>query len=263
MGLKDDEEGTRGVFLTPDIPVVAQGAISTIMRRLAPKVMTWSQLAAAGLNMAKRAVWGEAVPPYAPCFADCIDHFALHPGIHAMLRAFMKGEGEGARAAGLGPGPAHLSPRRPTLPPPPTALTPPGLKLPTEKALPSYAALRDYGNTSAPSTWCVGWQAGRGMRAGLRTGAGGRRWGAGPNRATPCPLTPPPTPPPPSTLLPGMCLPTLSPSRASKRGRRCCRREAWRGQGRVGDRWGAAPALPPRHGAPLTRPSYPPPRTIL
>jgi hypothetical protein len=91
-----------------------------LLLQIAPKVLTWSQLAAAGYNAAQRAWYGkEAVPQWKPSFADCVDHFALHPGALAMLKGFMK-----------------------------------GMKLPVDKVIPSYAVLRDYGNMSASTTWC-------------------------------------------------------------------------------------------------------------
>lgn len=52
------------------------------MMQIAPKVLTWSQLATAAGNMMYRRMYGEdSVEPYKPSFADCIDHFALHPGM--------------------------------------------------------------------------------------------------------------------------------------------------------------------------------------
>ena len=50
--------------------------------QVAPKVLNWSQLMAAAYNKVMQSIWGkEEVPSYKPCFADCIDHFLLHPGM--------------------------------------------------------------------------------------------------------------------------------------------------------------------------------------
>jgi hypothetical protein len=49
--------------------------------QVAPKVLTWTQMAQAASNMLYRRVYGEdSAPAYKPSFADCIEHFALHPG---------------------------------------------------------------------------------------------------------------------------------------------------------------------------------------
>lgn len=123
MGMfKEDEQGLCKAGFTFDTPSAASKAVTAVVKRIAPRVLTWRQLGAAALNELQRrcASSPESVPPYQPCFADCITHFMLHPGIHGMLRGFMK-----------------------------------GLHLPPHKVLPSAAALRDYGNTSASSTFYV------------------------------------------------------------------------------------------------------------
>jgi 3-ketoacyl-CoA synthase len=119
MGRADDGDGTPGVFFNSDVPACAMKAVTAALTRIAPRVLTLRQLAAAARHeLARRK--DPSLPPYAPAFAECVDHFALHPGIHAMLKGFMN-----------------------------------GLKIPPPKMMPSFAALRDYANTSASSTWYV------------------------------------------------------------------------------------------------------------
>jgi hypothetical protein len=55
---------------------------------------------------------------YQPDYTRCADHFLLHAGGYAILRGIQK-----------------------------------GLRLPADKMLPSFASLRDFGNTSSASTW--------------------------------------------------------------------------------------------------------------
>ena len=57
-------------------------------------------------------------PRYVPDYTKCIDHFALHAGGYAVLKGIQK-----------------------------------GMNLPMEMMLPSFASLRDYGNTSSSTTW--------------------------------------------------------------------------------------------------------------
>jgi hypothetical protein len=55
---------------------------------------------------------------YVPDYTKCLDHFALHAGGYAVLKGIQK-----------------------------------GMNLPMEMMLPSFASLRDYGNTSSSTTW--------------------------------------------------------------------------------------------------------------
>jgi hypothetical protein len=57
-------------------------------------------------------------PRYTPDYTKCLDHFALHAGGYAVLKGIQK-----------------------------------GMNLPMEMMLPSFASLRDYGNTSSSTTW--------------------------------------------------------------------------------------------------------------
>jgi 3-ketoacyl-CoA synthase len=119
MGRADDGDGRPGIYFNAAVPACALTAINAAMARVAPKILTARQLWAAARHELKRRN-DPSLPPYAPSFSECVDHFALHPGIHAMLRGFMK-----------------------------------GLRIEPARMLPSFAALRDYANTSSASTWYV------------------------------------------------------------------------------------------------------------
>ncbi|GBF90942.1 hypothetical protein Rsub_03797 [Raphidocelis subcapitata] len=120
MGWGPDKKGVNGVYLRKDVPVQAAKALEVCLRRLAPSIITWGQYAEAARNLFERRVLGWQVPEYIPDFTKCIDHFALHAGGYAVLKGLMA-----------------------------------AMRLPTEKMLPSFATLRDYGNTSCSTTWYV------------------------------------------------------------------------------------------------------------
>lgn len=119
MGRADDGDSVPGVFFNSDVPTCAMKAVTAAITRIVPKILTPRQMVAAIKHELKRRKHPE-IKPFAPVFSDCVDHFALHPGIHAMLKGFMK-----------------------------------GLKIEPAKMMPSFAALRDYANTSSSSTWYV------------------------------------------------------------------------------------------------------------
>ncbi len=58
------------------------------------------------------------VGSYSPDFTQCIDHFALHAGGYGVVKGLKQAMG-----------------------------------LPVEKVMPSFAALKDFGNTSCSTTW--------------------------------------------------------------------------------------------------------------
>lgn len=82
------------------------------------QILTWGQLLQASVNFAGRKTGMVTWPAYKPNFTDCVDHFAIHAGGYAVLKGIQGGMG-----------------------------------LPVEAVLPSFAALRDYGNTSSSTTW--------------------------------------------------------------------------------------------------------------
>jgi hypothetical protein len=67
-----------------------------------------------------RSPFPHKVPEYIPNWTQCVDHFALHAGGYAVLKGLQS-----------------------------------AMRLPSEKMLPSFATLRDYGNTSCSTTWYV------------------------------------------------------------------------------------------------------------
>ena len=151
-----DEKGLTGIALTKDIPPEAAKAIEKVLRIITPKMLTPSQLLdfskhflrkkfggnkksvnaaeaeAEEAAAAKAAAAASAAPakkdPYAPPprakdewlpdYTQCIDHFILHAGGYGVLKGIQK-----------------------------------GMRLPSETLLPSFATLRDIGNTSSSSTW--------------------------------------------------------------------------------------------------------------
>jgi len=149
--LDEQQPERRAVYFSASIPRVASKAIDNVLRAVAPKLMSPKQLFQALIRMREEerrkrereedeerkekglppaplrrrrrsssSKSSTSPPPQGFSFASCCDHFALHPGVHSMLVAFMK-----------------------------------GMRLPVTKAMPSFAALRDYGNLSSASTWYV------------------------------------------------------------------------------------------------------------
>eukprot|EP00775_Hariotina_reticulata_P006451 gene6451-6680_t len=119
MSWGPDPDGVNGVYLGKNVVTCAAGALQTCLATLTPRIMTWAQYAEASVNLLGRK-FGAAWPSYMPDFTKCIDHFAIHAGGYAVLKGIQG-----------------------------------GLSLPAAKMLPSFAALRDYGNTSCSTTWYV------------------------------------------------------------------------------------------------------------
>ena len=113
-----DEEGVNGVFLGKDVPQQAGKMLQAVIRAVTPKIMTWGQYAEAAVWMFEKKALKRRVPTYVPDYPRCVDHFALHAGGYAVLKGIQK-----------------------------------GMNLPVGSVLPSFASLRDYGNTSSSTTW--------------------------------------------------------------------------------------------------------------
>ncbi|GBF90415.1 hypothetical protein Rsub_03411 [Raphidocelis subcapitata] len=113
-----DEEGINGVYLSKDVPIQAGKMLQAVIAAATPKIMTWGQYAEAAVNIFGRKMLGRQWPRYVPDYTKCMDHFALHAGGYAVLKGIQK-----------------------------------GMNLPLEMMLPSFASLRDYGNTSSSTTW--------------------------------------------------------------------------------------------------------------
>jgi 3-ketoacyl-CoA synthase len=121
MGWGPDKDGVNGVYLRKDVPAQAARALEMCLRTVAPRLLTWTQLAEALANVFERKVMGKTnLPEYVPDWTRCVDRFALHAGGYAVLK--------GLQAA---------------------------MNLPVERMMPSFATLRDFGNTSCSTTWYV------------------------------------------------------------------------------------------------------------
>ncbi|WIA36536.1 hypothetical protein OEZ86_007829 [Tetradesmus obliquus] len=119
MYVGPDDAGQQGIFLYKDLPVEAGLALEKCLKKITPQIMTWGQYAEAAVAIGKRRWYGkEAVPLYVPDFTRCVDHFCLHAGGYAILKGIQK-----------------------------------GMRLPADKMMPSFANLKDYGNTSSSTTW--------------------------------------------------------------------------------------------------------------
>ncbi len=91
------------------------------LKTIGPKVMTWRQYGEAATHMFNKKVLGhKGTGRYVPDFTEGVQHFALHAGGYAVVKGLQK-----------------------------------AMRLPVERVLPSFATLRDYGNTSCSTTWCV------------------------------------------------------------------------------------------------------------
>ena len=120
MGFGPDKEGINGVFLRKDVPMQAAKALEVCLRTIAPRILTWGQYAEAAYTHFERTVLGRSVAEYVPDFTKCVDHFALHAGGYGVLKGLQQ-----------------------------------AMHLPVDKVLPSFATLRDFGNTSCSTTWYV------------------------------------------------------------------------------------------------------------
>lgn len=118
MYVGPDDAGQQGIFLYKDLPVEAGLALERCLKKVTPQILTWAQYAEAAFAVARRKYWDSGAPLFAPDFTRCVDHFCLHAGGYAILKGIQK-----------------------------------GMRLPADKMMPSFANLKDYGNTSSSTTW--------------------------------------------------------------------------------------------------------------
>eukprot|EP00775_Hariotina_reticulata_P002866 gene2866-3158_t len=119
MYVGPDDAGLPGIFLYKELPTEAGLALEKCLKKITPQILTWSQYAEAAVALAQRKWYGkDKVPMYVPDFTRCCDHFCLHAGGYAILKGIQK-----------------------------------GMRLPADKMMPSFANLKDYGNTSSSTTW--------------------------------------------------------------------------------------------------------------
>ncbi|KAG2486089.1 hypothetical protein HYH03_015290 [Edaphochlamys debaryana] len=144
MSWSPDPEGINGIFLSKCIVEEAGKTIEDVLRAITPRVMTWAQYGQAALHEGRRRLLGAPLPPYRPDYTRTrIDHFLVHAGGYAVLKGLQE-----------------------------------GLGLPSAAMIPSFAALREYGNTSSSTTWyALGYtEACEGVKKGQRVfqlGVGG------------------------------------------------------------------------------------------
>jgi 3-ketoacyl-CoA synthase len=125
LNWEPDENGINGMVITKTLPSEAAAVLEKGVRKMTPRIMTWGQYAEAAVNYAQTyaaQVSGGRIcsepGAYQPDYTRCADHFLLHAGGYAILRGIQK-----------------------------------GLRLPAQQMMPSFASLRDFGNTSSASTW--------------------------------------------------------------------------------------------------------------
>jgi hypothetical protein len=93
--------------------------LEAVIKAITPKIMSWGQYAEAAYFMyQKKVMKNPAYKRYVPDYTKCVEHFALHAGGYAVLKGIQQ-----------------------------------GMNLPVEAVLPSFASLRDMGNTSSSTTW--------------------------------------------------------------------------------------------------------------
>jgi 3-ketoacyl-CoA synthase len=119
-----DPDGVNGLYLSRAIVQHAGDALEGCLKAVTPKILTWSQLGQGAANLLARAVYPrlgwEKPKSYQPDFTQCVQHFSIHAGGYAVLKGIQA-----------------------------------GMKLPPKEMIPSFAALRDYGNTSSSTTWYI------------------------------------------------------------------------------------------------------------
>ncbi|GIL63203.1 hypothetical protein Vafri_17330 [Volvox africanus] len=118
MHWSPDSDGINGIYLSKDIVEEAGKVIEDVLRAITPKIMTWGQYGEAAAHLVRSRLLGQKLPPYRPDYTCCINHFLVHAGGYAVLKGLQE-----------------------------------GLGLPASCMIPSFAALREYGNTSSSTTW--------------------------------------------------------------------------------------------------------------
>jgi 3-ketoacyl-CoA synthase len=118
--------------------------LQAVIAKVTPKILSWGQYAEAAYCLFGKKYLGYDWGRYVPDYTKCMEHFALHAGGYAVLKGIQK-----------------------------------GMNLPMEMMLPSFASLRDMGNTSSSTTWySMAYMERFGMvTKGQRVmQVGGRRW---------------------------------------------------------------------------------------
>jgi 3-ketoacyl-CoA synthase len=75
-----DAEGNNGIYLGKDVVNEASRALSLAMRKVAPRVLTWGQIARYAATEVQRKLSGGKVAEYKPRFTEALEHFLIHAG---------------------------------------------------------------------------------------------------------------------------------------------------------------------------------------
>lgn len=75
-----DAEGNNGIYLGKDVVNEASRALSIAMRKVAPSILTWGQIANYAVAEIQRKLTSSKVQPYKPVFTECLEHFLIHAG---------------------------------------------------------------------------------------------------------------------------------------------------------------------------------------
>ena len=98
LNFEPDEEGINGMVITKTLPSEAAKVLDKGVRKMTPRIMTWTQYGEAAINFFQGAAAtlsnGRlcANPgPYQPDYTKCAEHMLLHAGGYAILRGIQKG----------------------------------------------------------------------------------------------------------------------------------------------------------------------------
>jgi len=76
-----DAEGNDGIYLGKDVVNEASRALSLAMRKVAPSILTFGQIAKYATTEIQRKLSSGKVAPYKPRFTECLEHFLIHAGV--------------------------------------------------------------------------------------------------------------------------------------------------------------------------------------
>lgn len=80
-----DAEGNNGIYLGKDVVNEASRALSLAMRKVAPSILTTSQIAKYALTEIQRKLSSGKVALYKPVFTECLEHFLIHAGERGLV----------------------------------------------------------------------------------------------------------------------------------------------------------------------------------
>jgi len=74
-----DSEGINGIYLGKDVVTEASKGLEKVITQIAPKVLSYKQIAAFVLTEIGRR-FNRRMKKYSPSFENCIDHVLIHAG---------------------------------------------------------------------------------------------------------------------------------------------------------------------------------------